>query len=134
DDSSVSSAVRARRRRDIEQRAGVGGSRAIGSQARRGVSRQGLPAAEDAGTVHWASAQRGCCLPGCGGPEPGRAYGARGAWLQPEHGSVLQGAAATAQPQTWRWQGRSVKLLDGTTVSMPETPNNQRWFPQNRAQ
>jgi len=39
-----------------------------------------------------------------------------------------------AQPQTWRWQWRSVKLLDGTTVSMPDTPNNQRQFPQNRTQ
>lgn len=35
-----------------------------------------------------------------------------------------------AQPQGWRWQGRSVKLLDGTTVSMPDTPSNQQAFPQ----
>lgn len=39
-----------------------------------------------------------------------------------------------AQPQGWRWQGRSVKLLDGTTVSMPDTPGNQQAFPQSRAQ
>ena len=38
------------------------------------------------------------------------------------------------QPAGWRWQGRSVKLLDGTTVSMPDTPANQEAFPQNRAQ
>lgn len=38
------------------------------------------------------------------------------------------------QPLSWRWQGRSVKLLDGTTVSMPDTPANQREFPQNAAQ
>ena len=30
------------------------------------------------------------------------------------------------QPQAWRWQGRSVKLLDGTTVSMPDTLANQQ--------
>ena len=38
------------------------------------------------------------------------------------------------QPTGWRWQGRSVKLLDGTTVSMPDTPANQKAFPQNPAQ
>jgi hypothetical protein len=38
------------------------------------------------------------------------------------------------QPQGWRWRGRSVKLLDGTTVSMPDTPANQRAFPQNSNQ
>ena len=38
------------------------------------------------------------------------------------------------QPASWRWQGRAVKLVDGTTVSMPDTPANQAQFPQNRAQ
>lgn len=38
------------------------------------------------------------------------------------------------QPAGWRWHGRSVKLVDGTTVSMPDTPANQVAFPQNRAQ
>ena len=33
-------------------------------------------------------------------------------------------------PQGWRWRGRAVKLLDGTTVSMPDTPANQEVFPQ----
>ena len=33
-------------------------------------------------------------------------------------------------PQGWRWRARSVKLLDGTTVSMPDTPANQAVFPQ----
>jgi len=37
-------------------------------------------------------------------------------------------------PQQWRWRGRSVKLLDGTTVSMPDTPANQAEFPQYRGQ
>lgn len=40
----------------------------------------------------------------------------------------------TAAPQEWRWQGRSVKLFDGTTVSMPDTPSNQNAFPQSREQ
>lgn len=38
------------------------------------------------------------------------------------------------QPAGWHWRGRSVKLLDGTTVSMPDTPPNQKEFPQSRAQ
>ena len=33
-------------------------------------------------------------------------------------------------PQGWRWRGRAVKLLDGTTVSMPDTAANQEVFPQ----
>ena len=28
-------------------------------------------------------------------------------------------------PQEWLWQGRHVKLVDGTTVSMPDTAENQ---------
>lgn len=40
----------------------------------------------------------------------------------------------SAQPRAWRWRGRSVKLLDGTTVSMPDTEANQEAFPQSRAQ
>jgi hypothetical protein len=38
------------------------------------------------------------------------------------------------QPPAWRWCGRSVKLLDGTTVSMPDTPSNQQAYPQSREQ
>lgn len=34
----------------------------------------------------------------------------------------------------WRWKGRSVKLIDGTTVSMPDTPENQKAYPQQKAQ
>jgi len=36
--------------------------------------------------------------------------------------------------ETWLWKGRSVKLVDGTTASMPDTLENQRAFPQSRAQ
>lgn len=38
------------------------------------------------------------------------------------------------QPPAWRWRGREVKLVDGTTVSMPDTQANQRRFPQHREQ
>lgn len=37
-------------------------------------------------------------------------------------------------PPAWRWEGRTVKLVDGTTVSMPDTPANQKEFPQSRSQ
>lgn len=33
-------------------------------------------------------------------------------------------------PAAWRWQGRCVKLLDGTGFSMPDTAQNQAAFPQ----
>jgi hypothetical protein len=33
-------------------------------------------------------------------------------------------------PEDWRWQGRRVKVADGTTVSMPDTPANQAEYPQ----
>ena len=40
----------------------------------------------------------------------------------------------TQQPRAWRWRGREVKLVDGTTVSMPDTVSNQASFPQSRTQ
>jgi hypothetical protein len=30
----------------------------------------------------------------------------------------------------WRWRGRTVKLVDGTGISMPDTPQNQACYPQ----
>ncbi len=33
-------------------------------------------------------------------------------------------------PQAWLWRGRHVKLVDGFTVSMPDTPANQDEYPQ----
>lgn len=37
-------------------------------------------------------------------------------------------------PPAWLWQGRPVKLVDGTTVSMPDTAENQARFPQHGQQ
>src|SRR5262245_11007475 len=37
-------------------------------------------------------------------------------------------------PPLWRWEGRTVKVVDGSTVSMPDTPANQAAYPQSRAQ
>jgi hypothetical protein len=43
-------------------------------------------------------------------------------------------AADRAALDPWRWLGRTVKLFDGSTVSMPDTPKNQAAYPQSRAQ
>ncbi len=43
-----------------------------------------------------------------------------------EFGTSLE---VQSEPQ-WRWKGRPVKLVDGTTVSMPDTPENQQQYPQ----
>src|SRR5262249_46647624 len=43
--------------------------------------------------------------------------------------ALHQGALAD-----WRWHGRRVKLVDGTTVTMPDTEANQAVYPQQTAQ
>ncbi len=35
-----------------------------------------------------------------------------------------------AAPEPWLWHGRCVKLVDGFTFTMPDTPENQMSFPQ----
>lgn len=41
------------------------------------------------------------------------------------------GAALLGQaPVAWLWKGRDVKVVDGTTLSMPDTPANQAVYPQ----
>lgn len=44
-----------------------------------------------------------------------------------------QGIAARA-PATWHWRGRPVRLVDGTTVTLPDTPANQAAYPQSHNQ
>jgi len=44
------------------------------------------------------------------------------------------GDCARASPPAWRWRGRDLKLVDGTTVSMPDTAANQARFPQSHEQ
>lgn len=43
---------------------------------------------------------------------------------------AIEGRAA----DEWTWKGRRVALVDGSTVSMPDTAANQAAFPQSRAQ
>jgi hypothetical protein len=33
-------------------------------------------------------------------------------------------------PAAWRWHGRTVKVVDGTGLSMPDTPKNQKAYPK----
>jgi hypothetical protein len=39
-----------------------------------------------------------------------------------------------AAPEDWRWCGRRVKGVDGSTAIMPDTPANQNAYPQSRSQ
>lgn len=41
-------------------------------------------------------------------------------------------SARAARP--WHWRGRPVRLVDGTTVTLPDTAANQRAYPQSRTQ
>lgn len=37
-------------------------------------------------------------------------------------------------PRDWKWRGRSIKLMDGTTISMADTTSNQTVYPQSGVQ
>lgn len=37
-------------------------------------------------------------------------------------------------PQAWRWHGRRVRVLDGSTITMPDTAENQAEYPQPKTQ
>jgi putative transposase len=39
-----------------------------------------------------------------------------------------------ASPHAWRWHGHRALLVDGSTASMPDTPENQQAYPQSRSQ
>ena len=39
-----------------------------------------------------------------------------------------------AVPSEWLWKGRHLKLIDGSTLSMPDTPENQQRWPQHDQQ
>jgi len=37
-------------------------------------------------------------------------------------------------PETWLWHGRKVRMVDGSTITMPDTPANQAAYPQQKSQ
>ena len=41
---------------------------------------------------------------------------------------------SACQAEHWKWRGREIKLVDGTTVSMPDTPDNRKNFPRSKGQ
>ena len=49
-------------------------------------------------------------------------------------GTLIGARLEAMTPPAWRWQGRPVKVFDGTTVSMPDTPSNQQTYPQSGEQ
>jgi len=44
------------------------------------------------------------------------------------------GVMAERTPPAWHWRGRAVRLVDGATVALPDTPDNQALYPQPRSQ
>jgi Transposase DDE domain len=49
-------------------------------------------------------------------------------------GRALGAQLESLAPAQWRWQGRTVKIFDGTIVSMPDTASNQQAYPQSHEQ
>jgi putative transposase len=37
-------------------------------------------------------------------------------------------------PESWRWHGRNVRVVDGSTITMPDTAENQAAYPQQKSQ
>lgn len=37
-------------------------------------------------------------------------------------------------PAAWLWHGRAVRVVDGSTITMPDTPENQAEYPQTKTQ
>jgi hypothetical protein len=37
-------------------------------------------------------------------------------------------------PKKWLWHGRKVRVVDGSTITMPDTPENQAVYPQQKSQ
>ncbi len=77
-------------------------------------------------------AGRAPCAPNTG------SYGkARGRLPEEMMARLAQGAGQRLSqdaPVSWRGKGRTVKLVDGSTVSMPDPPANQQEYPQHPRQ
>ncbi len=75
-------------------------------------------------------------LPPCG---PGTGGYCKARTRLPE-GVITQLARQTGRglhdrvPDGWRWKGRRVQIADGTTVTMPDTPENQKAYPHHGSQ
>ena len=67
------------------------------------------------------------------GPTAKRERGCRKSFLQTWHEGTGQALDRSSQSQ-WLWKNRRVYLCDGTTVSMPDTDENQSAYPQHHSQ
>lgn len=72
------------------------------------------------------------CGPGTGGYCKARVRLPEGVLTQltRQTGRALHDAA----PDEWLWKGRRVQIADGTTVTMPDTPDNQAEYPHHGSQ
>jgi len=57
-----------------------------------------------------------------------------GATLLSALSQALAQRLCQSQPHAWRWRERDIKLIDGTTVFMPDTDMNQATYPQSAQQ
>ena len=53
--------------------------------------------------------------------------------IERAHNALLR-RVQTATQQQRTWCGRVVKVVDGSGLSMPDTPQNQKWYPQSKGQ
>ena len=57
-----------------------------------------------------------------------------GAALLPALSNAVAQRLCKGQVNDWRWRGRDIFLVDGTTVDMPDSEANQAMYPQNKQQ
>ena len=80
---------------------------------------------------------RQSCGAGPGSPDASPYCQARQKLPEELFSRLVRGTGQTLHdsvPQAWRFHGKQPKVVDGTTVSMPDTPANQREYPQARTQ
>lgn len=82
--------------------------------------------------VLWVSLNRGTCASNTGAYCRARARLNETAVAQLSRDMAAD--CERAVPAAWLWNGRHVYLVDGATVSLPDTPENQRAYPQPKAQ
>ena len=70
-------------------------------------------------------------------PDTGAYCAARDALPEPACRQLVRdtGRESEAQsPAEWLWHGRRVRVVDGSTITMPDTPENQAEYPQAKTQ
>ena len=78
--------------------------------------------------------ERGLTPPSCDSGEYCRARGKLNTEVMRKLVTEICRKMTEATPQNWLWHNKDVKLVDGFTFTMPDTPENQNEFPQNPRQ